>query len=70
MMRGLLQSLALERDDPLVARHLAARVDGEGHMALAEQGIARFDSAREPRLVEPRKRAQVRRRVEIDQAAW
>ncbi len=46
VMRRLFQSLALERDDALVARHLAARIDGEGHMAPAEQVVARLKSGR------------------------
>src|SRR5271165_3661646 len=46
MMRGLFQSLALERYDALITRHLAARIDGEGHVAAAKQVVARLRSGR------------------------
>ena len=35
--RRLGEALAVERDDALVALHVAARIDGHGEMAAAEQ---------------------------------
>ena len=67
MMRRGFQPLTLERDHALIAIHLAARIDSEGHVTVAEKVVARARSALEPRPVEPRERAQMRRRVEIDQ---
>ena len=70
MMRRSLEPLTLERDHALIAVHVAAGIDGEGHMALAKQVVAGLRRALEPGFVEPGERAQMRRRVEIDQAAW
>ena len=46
-VRDILEAVALERDDALVALHVRALVDGHGEMALAEQlaglGLAALD---------------------------
>ena len=43
MRRGF-QSLALERDHALIAVHVAARIDGEGQMPMAEQVAASLEA--------------------------
>src|SRR5208283_2017039 len=64
-MRSVLQSLALEGDDALIASHVAARLDAESQMAAAEEIVAR--RARAPALIETRQRPEIRRRVEVDE---
>ena len=56
LVRGMLEILALERDDALVAGHVGALVDGHGEMTMAQQrariGGTRCDGGRDPRGVE------------------
>ena len=67
MMRRRFQSLALERDHALIAVHVAARIDGEGQMPMAEQVAAGVRRGLELFPVEPSERTQMRGGVEIDQ---
>ena len=45
-MRGGFQALALKRDHALIAIHVAAGIDGEGQMPMAEQVAASLGGAR------------------------
>ena len=49
LMRGALEALPFERDDALIARHVAARIDGERDMPSPEQVLA-WRGGRDPRL--------------------
>ena len=59
-MRRVLERAALERDEALIAVHVAALVDGHGEMAAAEHRarirLARRDRLRDAVLVEARRR--------------
>ena len=45
VVRRALEALALEGDDALIAGHVAAGIDGESHVAAAEQILARAGPA-------------------------
>ena len=69
LVRRLLEALAFERHDALVARRVRALVDGEGQMAVAEQ-LGRAEAGRRVAAsrvgIETREGAQPVGRVEID----
>ena len=69
-MRRILERAALERDQALIAAHVAALIDGHREMAAAEQragiGLARRDRRRDAVLVEARAGAHLVGRGEID----
>ena len=64
MRRGF-QPLIFQRDDALIAGHVAARIDGEGEVPAPRRSPpgARGD----PRSSNRAKRPKIRRRVEIDE---
>ena len=65
MMRRSLEALPFERDDALIAVHLAARIDGERHWPRPSRSSPGGRSRASP--CRTGERAQVRGRVEIDQ---
>ena len=69
-VRGILERAALERDQPLVAAHVGALVDGHREMAAAEQrariGLARGHRGRDALLVEARAGPHLAGRDEVD----
>ena len=63
-MRGVFQTAAVERHQPLITAHIGALIDGHREMALAEQR-AGILAGLEPRGVVARIGAQAIRRLEI-----
>ena len=64
-MRGVFQTAAFERHQPLIAAHVRPLIDGHRQMALAEQR-AGILAVLEPLGIEARIGAQAIRRLEVD----
>ena len=66
MMRRALEALTLESDDALIAGHFLAWIDGESHVATAQQVPAPL-RARDSCPVELRQSPEVRRGIEVNE---